>query len=75
MEKDKELLYRLNMLCFEKSELETDIKFHRDYNESIKDKPTRLEVIDKTGRVYTNNNCTFELDYQDSGRTLKIFIK
>lgn len=38
-------------------------------------KTTRLEVIDSTGRAYMNNNCEFELDYQDEGRTLKIFIK
>ena len=37
--------------------------------------PTRLEVIDKTGRVYVNNDCNFDLEYQDDFKTLKIFIK
>lgn len=37
---------------------------------------TRLEVIDETGRVYTNwhpdNNIT--LSFQDGNRTLKVFV-
>lgn len=37
---------------------------------------TRLEVIDETGRVYTNwhpdNRIT--LSFQDGNRTLKVFI-
>lgn len=37
---------------------------------------TRLEVIDETGRVYTNwdpdNQIT--LSFQDGNRTLKVFI-
>jgi hypothetical protein len=41
----------------------------------IKSKITRFEVIDKTGRVYVNNNCNIELSYQDDNRTLKVFIK
>ena len=37
---------------------------------------TRVEVIDKEGRSYVNwdKNNRIELSYQDSGRTLKIFI-
>ena len=37
---------------------------------------TRVEVIDKKGRSYVNwnKNNKIELSYQDSGRTLKIFI-
>lgn len=35
---------------------------------------TRFEVIDSSGRVYVNNNCTIELSYQDDNRTLKVFI-
>lgn len=37
---------------------------------------TRVEIIDKKGRSYVNwnKNNKIELSYQDSGRTLKIFI-
>lgn len=36
---------------------------------------TRIEVIDSTGRVYTNwNVASHEFSYQDDGKTLKIFI-
>ena len=37
---------------------------------------TRVEIIDKKGRSYVNwyKNNRIELSYQDSGRTLKIFI-
>lgn len=35
---------------------------------------TRLEVIDKTGRVYGNRPCTIELSFQDDDRTLKVFV-
>jgi hypothetical protein len=37
---------------------------------------TRVEVIDENGRVYTNWNPTnkVELQIQDDGRTLKVFI-
>ena len=40
------------------------------------DQLTRVEVIDKKGRSYVNwdKNNRIELSYQDSGRTLKIFI-
>ena len=36
----------------------------------------RVEIIDKKGRSYVNwnKNNKIELSYQDSGRTLKIFI-
>lgn len=36
----------------------------------------RVEVIDENGRVYVNwndNNCV-DLQFQDGGKTLKIFI-
>lgn len=71
----EELLEREHRLSFEKSKLIEDMKFRQDYKESFKDKPTRFEVIDKTGRIYVNNNCEFELSWQDEGRTLKVFIK
>ncbi len=48
---------------------------HRNLLKSKKLKPNRLEVIDKNGRMYVNMNCTFELNYQDEGKTLKIFVK
>ena len=45
-------------------------------------KVTRVEVINHSrdienpGRVYINMNCKdVELQYQDEGRTLKVFIK
>lgn len=38
-------------------------------------KVTRLEVIDKNGRSYVNMNIdSLQLSFQDSSRTLKIFI-
>lgn len=35
---------------------------------------TRLEVIDETGRVYTQWDCEVEYEYQDGDRTLKLFV-
>lgn len=38
-------------------------------------KCTRVEVIDKNGRSYTNYDCkTVETQLQDDERTLKVFI-
>ena len=37
-------------------------------------KITRLEVIDDTGRVYTNRPCYVAVSVQDNERTLKIFV-
>ena len=39
-----------------------------------KQRITRFEVIDDTGRIYVNNKCQIELSYQDEGRTLKVFV-
>lgn len=37
---------------------------------------TRIEVIDEKGRSYTNYKVkAHRFDYQDQGRTLKIFIE
>ena len=37
---------------------------------------TRLEVIDKFGRSYVNHNVAdIDVSLQDTGRTLKIFVK
>jgi hypothetical protein len=71
----EELLERENRLVFEQSKLREDMKFYSDVEEQHKVIPTRFEVIDKTGRIYVNNNCEFELSWQDEGRTLKVFIK
>ena len=39
-------------------------------------KTTRVEVIDETGRVYTNYSCKeVVIDIQDEGRTVKVFLK
>ena len=35
----------------------------------------RVEVIDSTGRAYTNRNTNVELSFQDEGKTLKVFLK
>jgi hypothetical protein len=35
---------------------------------------TRVEVVDKAGRVYVNMNCSIELSYQDGDQTLKVFV-
>ena len=39
-------------------------------------KVTRIEVIDDTGRAYVNRNQdnAVEVQLQDKGRTLKVFI-
>lgn len=38
-------------------------------------KITRVELIDETGRVYTNYDVKkVKLDLQDNERTLKVFI-
>jgi hypothetical protein len=48
----------------------------RELSHSPTDKVTRVEVIDEHGRSYTNwkPNNRVELQFQDEGRTLKIFI-
>ena len=46
-----------------------------DYNDSYH-RITRLEVVDETGRVYTNwhPDNLITLSFQDGNRTLKVFI-
>ena len=40
------------------------------------EKVTRVEVIDKSGRAYTNHSIKdLEVSLQDNGRTLKLFSK
>lgn len=34
----------------------------------------RIEVIDKTGRVYVKYNKQIDLTFQDHGATLKVFV-
>lgn len=37
---------------------------------------TRVEVIDQSGRAYTNYGCSHvEVQFQDNNRTIKIFLK
>lgn len=38
------------------------------------DSITRFEVIDETGRVYSNRPCTVQVSIQDKGRTMKVFV-
>jgi hypothetical protein len=40
----------------------------------ILDQVTRFEVIDETGRAYVKYDNSFELSYQDDGKTLKVFV-
>ena len=40
----------------------------------VLDQVTRFEVIDETGRAYVKYNNSFELSYQDDGKTLKVFV-
>jgi len=35
----------------------------------------RFEVIDETGRVIVRHGVSVELNYQDDGKTLKVFLK
>jgi|TARA_B110000483_G_scaffold221969_1_gene278475 hypothetical protein len=39
------------------------------------DKVTRFEVIDESGRVIVKYDVSVELNYQDDGKTLKVFLK
>ena len=50
--------------------------YFSDLSQSQSNQLTRVEIIDKKGRSYVNwnKNNKIELSYQDSGRTLKIFI-
>ena len=38
------------------------------------DKVTRVEVIDRTGRVFVSGSYKTEAQIQDNGLTLKVFI-
>ena len=48
------------------------IQCQEDNNPS---KVTRVEVVDESGRVYSQWDCSVELSYQDDNRTLKVFVK
>ena len=75
-------------MCMEHCEYitETEYLMSTDANrkrlkESIKQMPTlkevnRVEVIDENGRSYVNRNDknVVEIDFQDDGKTIKIFI-
>ena len=37
-------------------------------------KVTRFELIGKNKRIYSKYGCSVRLDYQDDGKTLKVFI-
>jgi len=42
----------------------------------IRDKNiNRFELIDETGRVVVKYDVSVELNYQDDGKTLKVFLK
>ena len=42
----------------------------------IRDKNiNRFEVIDETGRVVVKYDVSVELNYQDDGQTLKVFLQ
>ena len=42
----------------------------------IRDKNiNRFEVIDETGRVIVRHGVSVELNYQDDGKTLKVFLQ
>jgi len=50
-------------------------KLIRDQAISGFNEVTRVEVIDDSGRWYVKNKCVeVELQLQDGGRTLKIFV-
>lgn len=45
-------------------------------DKAVKDKVTRIEVIDDSGRSYTNWDVQdIKFSFQDDDRTLKIFVK
>jgi hypothetical protein len=42
----------------------------------IRDKNiNRFELIDETGRVIVRHGVSVELNYQDDGKTLKVFLQ
>jgi len=38
-------------------------------------KITRLEIITNKGREFVKLNCKIKTEFQDEGKTLKIFVK
>jgi hypothetical protein len=59
-----------------KEEIAKDILALFSVSDSYLPKCTRVEVIDKSGRAYTNYNCkSVETQMQDEDRTLKVFIQ
>ena len=66
--KQKSLAVKLGILPVNGEE---DVKSFDSYH-----RITRLEVIDETGRVYTNwhPDNLITLSFQDGNRTLKVFI-
>ena len=80
MLKLKEVLEKLTEAFNWDSDKETTLMALQDYFSDLSqlqnNRLTRVEVIDEKGRSYVNwnKNNKIELSYQDSGRTLKIFI-
>ena len=80
MLKLEELLEKLTEAFNWDSDKDTTLMALQDYFSDLSqlrnNRLTRVEVIDEKGRSYVNwdKNNRIELSYQDSGRTLKIFI-
>ena len=80
MLKLEEVLEKLTEAFNWDSDKETTLMALQDYFSDLSqlqnNQLNRVEIIDKKGRSYVNwnKNNKIELSYQDSGRTLKIFI-
>lgn len=70
LEDTKEALCRSRQLYEWEKELNNRLS-KRDFS-----KVTRVEVIDKTWRVYINRDTnTISISIQDDGRTIKLFLR
>jgi len=72
-EKAKEFDFATGRYAFKQG-----VKWEQEHNDTSK--VNRVEVIQHSdpynGRAYTNYNCKdVEIQFQDDGRTLKIFLK
>ncbi len=67
---------KINGMSEEKFVEVVSTMFNKRIGSSFLPKCNRVEVIDNTGRAYTNYNCkSVEKQMQDDDKTLKIFIR
>lgn len=71
---NSELIIKQNL---DVNRLKAFIKKNFVHKDEVREKVTRVEVIDENGRSYTNWNKdnSVELSFQDDDRTLKVFVR